>query len=204
MTFDQVATKVAETGTDPTGLGRWCSILFKGKNSHKCRVITAYQPVKQGKQGHFSSVYAQHRRYFRKKHEFRCPRVLFTEHLLEAIRKCQENDEKIILLMDANECLASGKLAKALTEIGLHDAIKTRSGLPGPATFAFGQRQIDGIWISNSLRASLGSFLPLYVGIGDHLIPSIDIPNDMLLGEPLHQVTRSAARRLQTKLPECA
>jgi hypothetical protein len=204
MTFDQVATKVASTATDPTGLGRWCSILFKGKNNHTSRVISAYQPVKQPKQGHFSSVYAQHRRYFRSNHEFRCPRVLFVEHMLEYISKCQENGEKIILLMDANECLETGKLSKALTALGLHDAIKTRTGLPGPPTFAYGQRQIDGIWISDALRASSGSFLPLYVGIGDHRIPIIDIPNDMLFGEPLHQVTRSAARRLQNKLPDCA
>eukprot|EP00978_Attheya_sp_CCMP212_P004252 scaffold9334_cov78-Attheya_sp.AAC.2 len=107
--------------------------------------------------------------------------------------------------MDANECLATGKLAKGLTELDMHDAIKTRTGLPGPApTFAFKLRQLEGIWISDSLRASSGSFLPLYVGIGDHHIPIIDIPNDMLLGEPLHQVTRSAARRLQNKLPDCA
>eukprot|EP00978_Attheya_sp_CCMP212_P036410 scaffold164929_cov59-Attheya_sp.AAC.1 len=125
MTFDQVATKLASTGTDSTGLGRWCSILFQGKNDHKCRVITAYQPVKQGKQGHFSSVYAQHRRYFRAQHEFKCPRVLFVEHMLAEIRQCQDNGEKVILLVDANECLATGKLAKGLMELGMHDAIKT-------------------------------------------------------------------------------
>jgi hypothetical protein len=202
MTFDQVATKVTATGTDTTGLGRWCSLLFKGKNDHLCRVITAYQPVKQGQNGHFSSVYAQHRRYFRSQHnDFTCPRILFIRHLLAEIQKCIKNGEKVILLMDANECLETGKLAKGLTNLGMHDAIKTRTGLKGPATFAFGQRQIDGIWISDSLRASSGSFLPLYVGIGDHRIPIIDIPNDMLLGESLHRVTRVTARRLQTKLP---
>jgi hypothetical protein len=33
MTFDQVATKVTATAVDTTGLGRWCSMLFKGKNN---------------------------------------------------------------------------------------------------------------------------------------------------------------------------
>eukprot|EP00978_Attheya_sp_CCMP212_P011727 scaffold29095_cov30-Attheya_sp.AAC.2 len=47
--------------------------------------------------------------------------------------------------MDANECLETGKLAKALTKLGMHDAIKTWTRILGPATFAYGQRQIDGI-----------------------------------------------------------
>ena len=202
MAFDEIATKVTSTSSDETGLGRWCSMLFEGKEGYKCRVITAYQPCKQPKNGHYSTTYNQHRRYFRKRKVKTCPRELFRVHLLKDLTSWQQNEEKLILLMDANECLETGPLAKDLASIGMHDAIKTRTNLKGPATFQSGSKQIDGVWMSNDLLAQSASFLPLFVGVGDHRMALVDIPNEMLLGTSLQKISRATARRLQNKLPK--
>jgi hypothetical protein len=146
----------------------------------------------------------QHRRYFRKRKDITCPRVLFRKHLLQALTSWQEDGEKLILLMDANECLETGQLAKDLIALGMHDAIKTRTNSPGPPTFQSGSKQIDGIWMSSDLLAQSASFLPLFVGVGDHRMALVDIPNDMLLGTLLKKISRATARRLQTKLPKSA
>ena len=62
--FDLLATYGTTHQGDPSGLGRWSSLLLTGKDGHKSRIVTAYIPCKSQK-GKYTTVYAQHRRWLR-------------------------------------------------------------------------------------------------------------------------------------------
>ena len=75
MAFGEVATIVADTGHDPSGLGHWCWTLFQGKDNVRTRVVVAYRPVDNRR--NLGSAYNQHSRYFRAQHDETCPRDAF-------------------------------------------------------------------------------------------------------------------------------
>ena len=79
---------------DPTGLGRWCSVLLSN-HEKRTRLVVAYRPCLRNNRnicrpdGTFrgaGSVWRQHRRYFRGHHGIsEDPRVLFDRDLLAAL-----------------------------------------------------------------------------------------------------------------------
>ena len=123
VVFDQLAGLIHKTGIDPTGLGRWCWMTIIGKHKHVTRIITAYQPCRSNPK-RLSTVYAQHRRYYRVKGDNRCPRVIFREDIMEFLQGCMSRNERIILFIDANENLHDGPLVKILRRLKLRDLIQ--------------------------------------------------------------------------------
>ena len=150
LEFDNLSSVVKETGVDESGLGRWCWMLLQGKKNHHTKIITAYQPCRCNKKAN-SAVYAQHKRFFKMKGDFRCPRLIFRQHLMEQLDKWQGNGDRIILMIDANENLQHGKLQRALMKRGIRDLVRERTNLPGPATHFRGKSQIDGIFATKDV-----------------------------------------------------
>ena len=159
---------VKEHGVDETGLGRWSWMKFCGRGA-TTRVVVAYQPCRTRKRAKNATA-AQQRRYWRARNNYQCPRKLFRHQLLEQLRKWRTAGEKLVLLIDANEDMESGPLQKLLrdTDLDMKDAVKQRSGLSGPATWARGSKQIDGVWVTPDLEVNSACFLPFYFGLGDH------------------------------------
>ena len=58
------------------------------------------------------------------KGDFRCPRLIFRQHLMEQLDKWQGNGDRIILMIDANENLQHGKLQRDLMKIGIRDLVR--------------------------------------------------------------------------------
>ena len=117
---------------DPSGLGRWTSMQFQGKGNHKLRVITAYNPCRN--RG-LDAVYQQHLRHLRRQGINTTPEQSFQDGLVEEIKKWQDNGEHIVLTIDANQDIRTGRLAKAFAEIGLQEAIVAKHPhLDPPAT----------------------------------------------------------------------
>ena len=79
----------------------------------------------------------------------------------------------------------------------MHDVIGVRTGLPGPATYAAGKHQIDGVFATSNVHITGARFLPLWTGIGDHRAILIDITQDSLYGETLLKIVKPSCRRLQ-------
>ena len=205
-TFDEPAHRVHSTGGDTTGLGRWSWITFNGKNNVTTRIISAYVPCKSSNDK-YKTVYNQHRRYFLRQGNTECPRKLFQLHLVQSIKKWQQQGEQIVLLIDMNENLSRmGPIQSALCyECQLIDPIreihhKSKSKLP--PTSLTGSVPIDGIFVSPQLRnISKGGWISISESIGDHRALFIDVPSKILLGENSFTIHRHTARRLTCDRP---
>ena len=99
---------------------------------------------------------AQQRQYWQMQGVRLCPRVIFLEDLISELRNWRDTDEKLLLLMDANENLESGPLTRLLShcDLDMHDIIHHISRQPGPPTFIRGTRQIDGVWATKDVTES--------------------------------------------------
>jgi hypothetical protein len=91
------------------------------KNNYKLTIITAYRPnpPSAGVMG----VYAQHSKHFNEIDRKICPREAFLIDLQQATVQLQDSGSQIILMLDGNEDMHRGKLAKTLTHINLQEAI---------------------------------------------------------------------------------
>ena len=196
LVFDFLTSVVGDMGIDPTGLGRWCWTTFVGKDNHTTRLVAAYQPVRSSKR-QLKSVYRQQRRYFQLQGDMRCPRAIFKDDLVKQLRQWKNDGERVVLMLDANEDLNGGPLSRALDAIDMRDAVRARTGTPGPATWFRGRNQIDGAFATQNVDCCGARFLPFWAGIGDHRAVVIDIPLQSLVGEQLLKVVRPPARRLQ-------
>ena len=105
--------------------------------------------------------------------------------------------DRVALFLDANKNLKKGKLQHILKKLGMHDAIKYRAKIPGPATWYRGKWQIDGVFLLRGLECSKARFLPLWSGIGNHQPIVLDIPHQVLYGEQNLQIVWPLSRRLQ-------
>ena len=196
VVFDQLAGLIHQSGVDLTGLGRWCWFTLKGKHKHVTRIITAYQPCRSNK-SRLSTVYSQHRRYYRVRGDMRCPRAIFRADLGKALKRWRGKKERIILFIDANEDLHNGPLVKMLRTHKLKDLIQERTGTKGPNTYHSGKNQIDGVYVSEEVDCTGARYLPFWSGIGDHRAIVIDIPHQVLFGEQLLTIQRPSGRRLR-------
>ena len=145
IALDSAATMVSKSGTDFTGLGRWSWMWIRGKGNHHTRIIAAYQLCRNNSKG-VESNYALQRQYFRERGDTRCPRLIFRSQLIKQLEKWKQEGDRIILMMDANEHIYTGHLAKLLRSptIQMKEMLRTRTGVASPATFFRGTKPIDG------------------------------------------------------------
>ena len=206
IAYDEAAARAsARNGVDNTGLGRWSWMSFEGKQNHKTRIISAYNPCKSYGD---ETVYMQHKRYFTSKGLDICPREQFIHDLTDQIKKWQRHNEQIVLMIDGNENFARlGPLHSALLrECRLVDPIRLayqNAHTSLPATSSTGSVPIDSIFVSQQLRhITRGGWLKHGETVGDHRPIYIDIPIINLLGEPPFTIHRPDARRLTCEQPK--
>lgn len=116
------------SGGNDAGLGRWMWIVL-GSGDHKTRILTAYQPCRSRKEGYTTS-YNQQRHHWRSCGILTCPRRLFREHLLEALKGWHSQGDRLIVFMDGNKDMNKGYLQGALsTELDMYDVVSGVGGL---------------------------------------------------------------------------
>ena len=86
---------------------------IKGKRDHQTRIITAYQPCRNKSKG-VESNYALQRQCFRERGGRHCPRQIFRSQLTKLLEIWKREGDCLILMIDANEHIYSGQLAKIL------------------------------------------------------------------------------------------
>ena len=84
--------------------------------------------------------------------------------LVQFIRDRKQEGENIILMIDGNESMQIGKLAKELRDksISMSDPIRSRVESSKFPTWFRGKDQIDSIWISKRLTATKVTFLSFF------------------------------------------
>ena len=109
----------------------------------------------------------------------------------------QQQGDRLLIFIDANENMKSGKLARGLRRLKLRDLVRERTSQDGPNTHHCGSEQIDGVWASDGLDCAGARFLPFWWGAGDHRAMVVDIPWSSLIGKKLLQIPRPKFCRLQ-------
>ena len=198
LSYQKLLPRIVNTESDPSGLGRWISQLIEGKGEQRARFVSGYFPCKNTGKG---TVYNQHKAHFQAvaaKHKQvpREPHQAWLEDFERDISAWTDNNEKVIIQLDANSDVRHGTLAIMLRSLGFEEQITFRHGTitPPPGTHISNTRgtPIDGIWTNfnhGELRCGYTGFatgLP-----GDHRTAWIDIPLKELLGynpPDLHRV----------------
>ena len=188
--------RTQSTGQDSSGLGRWAWTRYRGRHGINLRVVTAYRPVLNTSGA--LSVWSQQKSHFEAQDDDRCPRDIFIVDILKEVQAWKEEGDQIVIGIDANEDVRTGKLAKAFRDEGLIEICTTSHGQNGPTTYDRGQRPIDGIFVTSTLMASRCGYLPFEF---DHRALWIDIPMSVALGHEVAEIQRPAARRLKNNDP---
>ena len=128
------------------------------------------------------------------------PQQLFGKDLLHQRKLWRKSGERIILLMDANEHVLTGKFNQAITRTGLDLEEFTHKywGAHQPYTHINGKIPIDGGYKSPEIEVLNVCMLPFLESPGDHCAFTIDISTRSLLGKFQYKVCRPVSRRLIT------
>ena len=152
--------------------------------------IAAYQPCHNEKD--VASTWNQHVRYFSDKGiQSLNPRDIFNHDLTALLRIMLRNGDNVILGIDMNEDVRTGKLGKGLKELGLIELIlSTHPSLSNPATFNRNNSRtpVDAIWGNSSLEVISAGYGPFDGGYPSALSDGyrflwIMVSNHSLLGK---------------------
>ncbi len=191
-----------ESTKDESGLGQWSVMTIAGEGA-KTRIVCGYNPC-FNKNPDSSTTYQQHRQYFRRRNEHRCPRVLFKEHLAAKLKEWRSEGDCLVMCMDVNEHIYKKSIGKELTDpegLNMSKVVGDFTQQPVGSRFFRGSKPIDRVWATLDISISNTVIMPAGYGIGDHCLFVIDMATRDLVGESL---VRPASRRLNTTLPGVA
>jgi endonuclease/exonuclease/phosphatase family metal-dependent hydrolase len=148
LSFNQWASQVSHSYSDPRGQGSFVSTTFQGRNKKKFTIICTYIAVLKGTDKGEMSVYQQ--QIFSMEQATKNTK----DKLYSYIKQLQREDQAILLALDANQtsraCYTS-KGTKPHTiewrkiETGMDDPFIKLHGNPPPATTLHPHRDIDYI-----------------------------------------------------------
>jgi hypothetical protein len=199
MTFGPLSSFILSQGADTTGLGRWVWTLVGMEGGKKTRFITAYQPCENGGG---ETVFTQHRHYFEGLGNHTNPRTLFCEHLLELIAECKSQGEEVVLYIDANENVYTGRLAKALStdDFNMKEQYFTVTGKQAPPSHSTGHRPITGLFATAGVRFRNIFQSAHHSGLGDDRFTVYDVEALSVVGSPLRHAKQPANRLLRMEV----
>ena len=203
VALQEAQPRVVEKGTDATGLGRWTWMRLQGRHNQFVRVISAYRPCKnEGSQG---TVYSQQLSYWENKKNPECPLKLFDQQLEALIQSWLDLGDHVVLGIDANEDIRTGKVHEWTRNLGLRDAIRDlhREATP-PETCNKNTNKvpIDGLFVSPALQPSAGRYSSYgKIAATDHRALWVDIPFTSILGFTPPNKPKPPRRRLKGKDP---
>jgi hypothetical protein len=100
-----------------------------------------------------------------------CPRKKICEDLMDQPWRWQQDGDKLIVCLDANEDIYCKLIGKALTDINglvMKEVVGKFTCQPVGRTFFWGSKPIDGVWASSEIIISNACIMPAGYGIGDH------------------------------------
>ena len=194
---------------DPTGLGRWSSLSFRGQDERFLTIFTAYRVCRGSIQSSpigsaFSREYEHHRSKGIKMPQ---PRKLILNDLTQAIRHEQSRGRATLIMMDSNGSLDEDTdLQQFISECDLTDL---HASDPAPSTYiGSSHRRIDHIFgccpqVCQSLTSS-GSLSYIDGPQSDHRGLFVDLDLQQLLHRTTTPpaISTASSRFLKTGNPE--
>ena len=190
------------TMSDPTGLGRWTSTLYNGKQNIRFRIIQLYCPPTPSKSS-FNSSYAQQHRYFMAQDNHDCPRSLFFEHLSQFLVERLQAQEQLLVMGDFNHVVDTEVIVNFLQQHQLHNIHQTlhQSYHTHIPTHSRGSQTIDAIFATPGITAVHGGFLGFRVFPSDHRLIWCDIAFHTIFGHLPANIIPATRRRLKCEDP---
>lgn len=170
LALGKILTYYKKGAIDFRKLGRWTSFILQSVQGHRTRVVQAYA-VGAVRSKQWGSVYQQHVRYIQwNGFGSLSPRELFESDLLWQLQVWRALGDRIILMMDINCHVLTGKLSRQLTKVPLdmREATKDHLGRLCDNTHASGSQQIDGIWTTPDITITGIKWLTYAESPGDH------------------------------------
>ena len=200
--FNSLLQYGQSTAHDHRQLGRWASWVLSNTPLHRTRVVVAYCPGRSRREG-LKTVYQQHIRYIQQHNLAQTPYQLFLNDLVAQLKCWKAAGDRILLFIDANEHVISGKIGKSLTHraLGLHEISHKFWGTTPPHTYIDGSLPIDGVFASPELEVSNYMSLSFHESVGDHRTMIVEITSRSMFGQHLGPIVRPTTRRLTTKQP---
>ena len=188
---------------DPTGLGRWASTLFQGRQNKSLRIIQVYRPCKPNPHSN-NGVYQQHSRLLLHKNITQCPRLQFLSDLHTFVTQCQQNQEQIVVMGDFNEDITQPPISTFFHSLNMHNVLHTlfeEQYLQVQTTYGRGTTIIDGIFATHGIRATRGGYLENHRFDSDHRPVWVDLPLQEIFGHNTPPFIPHHCRRLKTEDP---
>jgi hypothetical protein len=184
---------------DPRGLRRWCSWPFFCNPNHVTRIVVAYQPCASKTEG-LKTVYQQHLRYIQSRGLPFNPVDLFDHGLSKQIKEWRGKGERIILMMDINDCPLQNKLYTKLKvqNIEMEEFAHKCWGQKELYEHRLGKSPIDGGYKSSEVEVVNLSMLIFAECPGDHWSFVFDISARSLLGVYRYKVCQLVSWHLVT------
>jgi hypothetical protein len=191
------------SGMDSTGLARWSYMTFSGQEGHLTTVVIGYNPCKSSRSYGQSSYQLQRAYFTMAKQDTCCSQKKFETDLVSLLTSWRQEGRRLIVCLDANDHVYTGKLAKALTgtpQLDLQETMLSTTGTPLTATYFRGTRPIDAIWTTPDICVTNVCAMPIGYGIGDHRAFIMDISSVSMVGQNPQSIKRPTTRRLNTRI----
>ena len=187
--FGKWTSRLAASGSDSSGLGRWSYFTMHGRNGKKVTVVSAYRPCQESiAHSGLSSAYAQQHRLMNLQGDpDPKPRQRFLTDLQIEVSQWTAAKHEVIVSMDANEDLRdrNSKLAQFLADTQLMHLLGNRHHLNTPATHT--TKTIDYVFCTPGVADAVTAcgYLPFQHNAeikGDHRSIYVDFDARILFG----------------------
>ena len=197
----QSVNRIIDWGKDEKEMGRWAWVDLRGTRGSITRVIIAYRLVSSSNPGGSETVVSQHLRALDRLDDGRSPLAAFDDDFKGFIREGFQAGKQMILMMDVNEDVNSGKIASMLQDFNMEEKLATYLQGPSPATHHRGSRTIDGIYASKTASTSKAEYLQFKDSPGDHRSRVWDVQQCSIFGNRNSPPEKRSPRRLQSRQP---
>jgi hypothetical protein len=197
----EAAVRFKSCSDDPTGLGRWTSVLINGRQDYNVRYVCAYNP---NANGNLEGNWMQQERYFKGIGNYQNPLDILQTDLCRALDTWLAAGEHIVLMLDANQDIRTDKLGRAFQSLGLKEAIISKhiDFHPPVPTQQTGSRTIDGIFTTLDLSDARCGYLAFGDGLeSDHRMAWLDIPFEVAFGHNPPHLHKANPSRLSLEDP---
>ncbi len=173
-------------------------MVFYTDPGHCTCIVSAYNVGRQAPRGN-STIYQQQLRYIQTHGLDSTPSRLFTIDFVAQLRVWQRQGDRLLLFMDMNEHILTGRVARHLLAMGLQEATHLQWGEREPHTYVRGLEPIDAVWHSQGLDVVSTLQLSFHEGVGDHRLVLADITTKSAIGKQEFKVVHPHGRCISSQ-----